>query len=118
LDVTDRARMREVVERFAPLREDPAILVYNAGISPVYASAEKVDEGDWYAIIATNLTGASVVPRGVEHQPVACEEVRRRDHDDLYRSRLSGMEIKSAAGETVPALFVHRVGRRTRWTSP
>lgn len=58
LDVTDRVQVREVVERFAPRRGDPAILVYNAGISPVYTSAEKIEEDDWDAIMATNLTGA------------------------------------------------------------
>ncbi|HKH10052.1 MAG TPA: SDR family NAD(P)-dependent oxidoreductase [Rubrobacter sp.] len=58
LDVTDRARIREVVEEFGPHPGVPDVLVYNAGISPVYASAEKVEEDDWDAIIATNLTGA------------------------------------------------------------
>lgn len=58
LDVTDRAGVREVVGGFAPRRDEPAILVYNAGVSPVYASAEKVEEEDWDAILATNLTGA------------------------------------------------------------
>lgn len=58
LDVTDRAQIREVVKRFAVQREEADILVYNAGISPVYASAEKVEEEDWDDIIATNLTGA------------------------------------------------------------
>lgn len=46
LDVTDRAQIREVVKRFAVQREEADILVYNAGVSPVYASAEKVDEED------------------------------------------------------------------------
>jgi NAD(P)-dependent dehydrogenase (short-subunit alcohol dehydrogenase family) len=58
LDVTDRARIREVVEGFGPRSGAPDVLVYNAGISPVYASAEKVEEDDWDAIISTNLTGA------------------------------------------------------------
>lgn len=58
LDVTDRAQIREVVQGFEPRSGVPDVLVYNAGISPVYASAEKVDEEDWDAIIATNLTGA------------------------------------------------------------
>jgi NAD(P)-dependent dehydrogenase (short-subunit alcohol dehydrogenase family) len=58
LDVTDRAQIREVVRRFEPRSGVPDVLVYNAGISPVYASAEKVDEEDWDDIIATNLTGA------------------------------------------------------------
>ena len=63
LDVTDRARIREVVEGFAPESGAPDVLVYNAGISPVYASAEKVEEDDWDAIIATNLTGAFLAAR-------------------------------------------------------
>lgn len=58
LGVTDRAQIREVVQSFEPRSGVPDVLVYNAGISPVYASAEKVDEDDWDAIIATNLTGA------------------------------------------------------------
>lgn len=58
LDVTDRAQIREVVQGFEPGSGVPDVLVYNAGISPVYASAEKVSEDDWDAIIATNLTGA------------------------------------------------------------
>lgn len=58
LDVTDRAQIREVVQGFEPRSGVPDVLIYNAGISPVYASAEKVAEDDWDAIIATNLTGA------------------------------------------------------------
>jgi NAD(P)-dependent dehydrogenase (short-subunit alcohol dehydrogenase family) len=63
LDVTDRTQIREVVEGFAPESGAPDVLVYNAGISPVYASAEKVEEDDWDAIIATNLTGAFLAAR-------------------------------------------------------
>ena len=63
LDVTDRAQIREVVEGFEPRSGAPDVLVYNAGISPVYASAEKVEEDDWDAIIATNLTGAFLAAR-------------------------------------------------------
>jgi NAD(P)-dependent dehydrogenase (short-subunit alcohol dehydrogenase family) len=55
LDVTDRARLRQVV---GDLRAEA--LVYNAGISPSYRSAEKVGEDDWDEILATNLTGAFV----------------------------------------------------------
>ena len=63
LDVTDRVRVREVVEGFEPESGVPDVLVYNAGISPVYASAEKVEEDDWDAILATNLTGAFLAAR-------------------------------------------------------
>jgi NAD(P)-dependent dehydrogenase (short-subunit alcohol dehydrogenase family) len=58
LDVTDRARVREVVEEFHAERGGADVLIYNAGISPSYASAEKVEEKDWDDILATNLTGA------------------------------------------------------------
>ena len=58
LDVTDRARVREVVDEFRARHGRADVLVYNAGISPVYASAEKVAEQDWDDILATNLTGA------------------------------------------------------------
>ena len=58
LDVTDRARVRQVVEEFRARRGRADVLVYNAGISPSYASAEKVTETDWDDILATNLTGA------------------------------------------------------------
>jgi NAD(P)-dependent dehydrogenase (short-subunit alcohol dehydrogenase family) len=58
LDVTDRARVRQVVDEFRAQRGGADVLVYNAGISPSYASAEKVDEQVWDDILATNLTGA------------------------------------------------------------
>lgn len=58
LDVTDRPRVRQVVEEFRGQRGGADVLVYNAGISPSYASAEKVTERDWDDILATNLTGA------------------------------------------------------------
>lgn len=58
LDVTDRARLRQVVDEFRAQRGGADVLVYNAGISPSYASAEKVDDQTWDDILATNLTGA------------------------------------------------------------
>ena len=44
LDVADRARIREVVEEFEVQRGKVDALVYNAGISPSFTSAEKIDE--------------------------------------------------------------------------
>jgi NAD(P)-dependent dehydrogenase (short-subunit alcohol dehydrogenase family) len=58
LDVTDRVRVRQVVDEFRSEHGGAQVLVYNAGISPAYASAEKVEEKDWDDILATNLTGA------------------------------------------------------------
>lgn len=60
LDVADRARVREVVEEFEAQRGGLDALVYNAGISPSFTSAEKIDDETWDAIIATNLTGGFV----------------------------------------------------------
>ncbi len=60
LDVSDRARIREVVGEFEAQRGKVDALVYNAGISPAFTSAEKMDEETWDAIIATNLTGGFV----------------------------------------------------------
>ena len=63
LDVADRARIREVVEEFEAGRGRIDALVYNAGISPAFTSAEKIDDETWDDIIATNLTGAFVAAR-------------------------------------------------------
>ena len=60
LDVADRGRIRDVVEEFASQRGRLDALVYNAGISPSFTSAEKIDDETWDAIIATNLTGGFV----------------------------------------------------------
>lgn len=71
LDVTDRAQISEVVQEFEPRSGVPEVLVYNAGISPVYASAEKVDEQDWDSIIATNLTGAFLAAQSFARRLIA-----------------------------------------------
>ncbi|MDP9410536.1 MAG: SDR family oxidoreductase [Actinomycetota bacterium] len=60
LDVANRAQIREVVEEFEAEHGGLDALVYNAGISPSFTSAEKIDEETWDAIIATNLTGGFV----------------------------------------------------------
>jgi NAD(P)-dependent dehydrogenase (short-subunit alcohol dehydrogenase family) len=73
LDVTDRARIREVVEGWEPRSRIPDVLVYNAGISPVFASAEKVSEEDWDAILATNLTGAFVAAQAFARRLISEE---------------------------------------------
>lgn len=74
LDVTDRARIREVVQRFESQAGTLDALVYNAGVSPVYASAEKIDEEAWDSIIATNLTGAFLAAQTFARQLIADEK--------------------------------------------
>lgn len=74
LDVTDRARIREVVQQFKSQSGTLDALVYNAGVSPVYASAEKIDEEAWDSIIATNLTGAFLAAQAFAHQLIAEEK--------------------------------------------
>ena len=65
LDVADRDRVREVVEEFEAQRGRLDALVYNAGISPSFTSAEKIDDETWDSIIATNLTGGFVAAQAV-----------------------------------------------------
>lgn len=74
LDVVDRAQISEVVEQFKSWSGTLDALVYNAGVSPVYASAEKIDEGAWDSIIATNLTGAFLTARAFARQLIAEEK--------------------------------------------
>ena len=66
LDVTDRARVREVVGR-----SGADVLVYNAGVSTRFTSAEKVSDDDWDAILATNLTGAFVAAQAFARPLIA-----------------------------------------------
>jgi len=58
LDVRDRAAIETVVKQFDGDRDGADTLVYSAGISPAFTSAEKLDAGTWDAILETNLTGA------------------------------------------------------------
>jgi len=73
LDVADRARIHEVVEEFETQRGRLDALVYNAGISPSFTSAEKIDEETWDAIIATNLTGGFVAAQAFARRLIAAE---------------------------------------------
>lgn len=60
LDVVERARIPEVFARLCEDLGEPDILVYNAGISPVFTSAEKIPLETWDRVLAVNLTGAFV----------------------------------------------------------
>ncbi len=73
LDVADRTRIREVVEEFEAQRGRVDALVYNAGISPSFTSAEKIDEDTWDAIIATNLTGGFAAAQAFARRLIAAE---------------------------------------------
>lgn len=71
LDVTDRAKISGVLERLQSEWGGVDVLVYNAGVSPVYASAEKVEPGVWDSILATNLTGAFIAAQTFARQRIA-----------------------------------------------
>ncbi|MDQ4105603.1 MAG: SDR family oxidoreductase [Actinomycetota bacterium] len=71
LDVTNREQITEVVKRFKSERGTVDALVYNAGISPIYVSAEKIEQEDWDSIIATNLTGAFVAAQSLARELIA-----------------------------------------------
>ncbi len=71
LDVTDRAQIGEVVQQCGSQGGSLDVLVYNAGVSPVYASAEKIDAEAWDSIIATNLTGAFIAAQTFARQLIA-----------------------------------------------
>jgi len=63
LDVADRTAVGMVVKRFDGERDGFDALVYSAGISPTYASGEKLDVADWDSILNVNLTGAFVAAK-------------------------------------------------------
>lgn len=58
LDVRDHRATAGVIERFAAKHGRADALVYCAGISPAYTSAEKLDLAEWDSIVDVNLTGA------------------------------------------------------------
>ena len=47
-----------MVDEFRAQHGRADVLIYDARVSPTYASAERVAEKDWDDILATNLTGA------------------------------------------------------------
>lgn len=59
LDVRHPEAVAETVERFA---KEVGLygLVYNAGVSPVFTRAERIDLGVWQEVLSVNLTGAFV----------------------------------------------------------
>lgn len=59
VDVRDREALASAVDRFA--REVGLYgLVYNAGVSPVFTRAERLELAVWDQVLAVNLTGAFV----------------------------------------------------------
>ena len=58
LDVRDRAAIEAVVKKFDSDLDGADALVYSAGISPTFTSADKLDAAAWDAIVEVNLTGA------------------------------------------------------------
>ena len=71
LDVRDRHAIETTIGDFMAQRGDA--LVYCAGISPNFTSAEKLDEADWDAILAVNLTGAFLCARAFARRAIERE---------------------------------------------
>ena len=71
LDVRDRAAVACVVERFAAQRGRADALVYSAGISPAFTSAENLAADDWESIVGVNLTGAFVASQALARKAIA-----------------------------------------------
>ena len=63
LDVARRDEIDVAIGRFAADQDGADALVYSAGISPTYTSAEKLEPADWDAILSVNLTGAFIAAR-------------------------------------------------------
>ena len=63
LDVTDRAAVSEFAADIAPSLQRP-VLIYTPGISPNHLS-HKYTDADWDDVLATNLTGAMLISRGL-----------------------------------------------------
>lgn len=60
LDASDRCQIRRTISTFTSDHAGMDALIYNAGISPVFSSAEKISEDAWDSILAVNLTGAFI----------------------------------------------------------
>lgn len=64
-DITDEAQIEEVVQRAHERLGSIDILVNAAGVSPVYAKAERLERTDWQLVQDTNLTGTFLCCRAV-----------------------------------------------------
>jgi NAD(P)-dependent dehydrogenase (short-subunit alcohol dehydrogenase family) len=71
LDVRDRAAVAEVIGAFAKDRGGADALVYSAGVSPAFTSAEKLDPTAWDEILAVNATGAFVAAQAFARIAIA-----------------------------------------------
>jgi len=73
LDVRDRAATAAVIARFAEERGGADALVYSAGISPAFTSAEKLEQSAWDDIMAVNATGAFVSAQAFARLAIAAQ---------------------------------------------
>jgi NAD(P)-dependent dehydrogenase (short-subunit alcohol dehydrogenase family) len=71
LDVCDRAAISSVIARFDSDRNGADALIYSAGISPTFVSAERHDAADWDRILAVNLTGAFLIAQAFARCAIA-----------------------------------------------
>jgi len=87
LDVRDRSAIETVVKRFDSDRGGADALVYSAGISPAFTSAEKLDAAAWDAIIDVNLTGAFLTAQAFAR----CSLARSRPSSIVFIGSTAGL---------------------------
>jgi len=87
LDVRDRAAIDVVVKRFDSERGGVDALVYSAGVSPVFTSADKLDAAAWDAILEVNLTGAFLTAQALAR----CSIARSRRASLVFIGSIAGI---------------------------
>jgi NAD(P)-dependent dehydrogenase (short-subunit alcohol dehydrogenase family) len=87
LDVRDRGAIEAVVKRFDADRDGADALVYSAGISPAFTSAEKLDAAEWDAILEVNLTGAFLTAQAFAR----CSLARSRASSIVFIGSTAGL---------------------------
>lgn len=73
VDVRDRAALVGAIERLGAALGGADALVYSAGVSPAFTSAEKLDLGAWDEIVSVNLTGAFVAAQSFSRLAIAAQ---------------------------------------------
>lgn len=87
LDVRDRGAIDTVVKRFDSDRGGAEALVYSAGISPAFTSADKLDADAWDVILEINLTGAFLTAQAFAR----CSIARSKPSSIVFIGSVAGL---------------------------